>query len=382
MTVFKTILKILNKIKGMLILYTVVLIAITALNQTSQNNITNFEEAKPDVLIVNKDGDNEITKGLTTYIEKHSNIKDIDENNEEKISDAIFYRDVNFVVYIPKNYGADLINGKNPPLKYKSCGDEYSSYSKMIIEKYIKTILVYKDYYSGKELVTKVNNVVEKEAKVKLKTTLDTSKLTSMTQYFNFLNYALLAGCVYCVSMILASLKEENVRKRTIISSFNYKKYNRIVLFSNAIVIFIMWLLYMVLAYIFFGKLLISANGIAYIINSLVFALCSLVIGFLIGNITQNKNAIGGIVNVVALGTSFLCGCFVPVEYMPDYVLKLAHSLPTYYYVANNQIIKTVEIFDLKSIKPLCLNGAIIIGFSVVFVLITNYIVNKKQVVR
>lgn len=382
MTVFKTILKILNKIKGMLILYTVVLVAITALNQTSGNNITNFEEAKPDVLIVNKDGDNEITKGLTSYIEKHSNIKDIDKNNEEKISDAIFYRDVNFVVYIPENYGTDLINDKSPALKYKSCGDEYSSYSRMIIEKYIKTILIYKDYYSGKELVTKVNDVVEKEAKVKLKTTLDTSGLTSMTQYFNFLNYALLAGCVYCVSMILASLKEENVRKRTIISSFNYKKYNRIVLVSNAIVIFIMWLLYMMLAYVFFGKLLISANGIAYIINSLVFALCSLIIGFLIGNITQNKNAIGGIVNVVALGTSFLCGCFVPIEYMPDYVLKLAHILPTYYYVANNQIIKTVENFNLKSIKPLCINGMIIIGFCVAFVLITNCIIKKKQVIN
>lgn len=32
MTVFKTILKILNKLKGMLILYTVMLVAITAIN--------------------------------------------------------------------------------------------------------------------------------------------------------------------------------------------------------------------------------------------------------------------------------------------------------------------------------------------------------------
>ena len=49
MTVFKTILKVLNKLKGTLILYTVVLISVTAINQTSGNNITNFEEAKPDV---------------------------------------------------------------------------------------------------------------------------------------------------------------------------------------------------------------------------------------------------------------------------------------------------------------------------------------------
>ncbi|MFQ6930125.1 MAG: hypothetical protein ACLRR3_03320 [Eubacterium sp.] len=64
MTVFKTILKILNKKKGMLILYTAILISITVLNQTSSSNAVDFEDSKPDVLIVNKDGDNAITKGL------------------------------------------------------------------------------------------------------------------------------------------------------------------------------------------------------------------------------------------------------------------------------------------------------------------------------
>ena len=379
MTVFKTVLKILNKLKGMLILYTVMLISITVFTQTSDNNITNFEESKPSVLIINKDKENDITNGFIEYISKHSEIKDIDINNEDKINDAIFYRDVNFAIYIPENFGQDLLNGKNPTLEYKSSGDEYSSYSQMMVEKYIKTVNIYKDYYTEEELINKVNDVVEKETNVNVKTTLDTSKLSSMTRYFNFLNYAFLAGCVYCISMILASLKEQNIKKRTIISSFDYKKYNSIVLFTNSIVIFAMWLLYMILSVILFKDLMFAKNGLGYIINSCIFAFCSLTIGFLIGNITQNKNAIGGIVNVVALGTSFLCGCFVPFEYMPDYVIKIAHILPTYYFVQNNEIIKTMEIFNFDTIKPLILNGSIIIIFSLVFISITNYINKKKM---
>ena len=379
MTVFKTVLKILNKLKGMLILYTVMLISITVFTQTSDNNITNFEESKPSVLIINKDKENDITNGFIEYISKHSEIKDIDINNEDKINDAIFYRDVNFAIYIPENFGQDLLNGKNPTLEYKSSGDEYSSYSQMMVEKYIKTVNIYKDYYTEEELINKVNDVVEKETNVNVKTTLDTSKLSSMTRYFNFLNYAFLAGCVYCISMILASLKEQNSKKRTIISSFAYKKYNSIVLFANSIVIFAMWLLYMILSVILFKDLMFAKNGLGYIINSFIFAFCSLTIGFLIGNITQNKNAIGGIVNVVALGTSFLCGCFVPFEYMPDYVIKIAHILPTYYFVQNNEIIKTMEIFNFDTIKPLILNGSIIIIFSLVFISITNYINKKKM---
>lgn len=382
MTVFKTILKILNKLKGMIILYTAILVAITALNQTSGNNMTNFEDSKPSVLIVNKDSEDNIAKGFEDYISKHSEIKDIDTKDEDKINDAIFYRDVNYVIYIPKDFGKNLLDGKNPSLEYKSCGDEYSSYAQMMVEKYIKTVLIYKDYYSGVELISKVNKVVDKDTKVYMKTTLDTSKLSSMTQYFNILNYALLAGCVYCISMILASLNDETVRKRTIISSFNYKKYNRIVLLSNSIVIFAMWILYMILALILFKDLMFSSNGLGYVINSFVFTICSLTIGFLIGNITQNKNAIGGIVNVIALGTSFLCGCFVPFEYMPDYVLKIAHILPTYYYVANNQLIKTMEVFNFESVKPLLINGAVIVISSFIFVAVTNYVSKRKQIIN
>ena len=377
MTVFKTILKILNKLKGMLILYTVMLISITIINQKSGNNISNFEESKPDILIVNKDESNDITTNFVNYINKHSEIKDIDTNDEEKINDAIFYRDVNFVIYIPENFGNDLLNDKNPTLEYKSSGDEYSSYSEMLVEKYMKMLLMYKDYYRGDELISKVNNVLETETKVELKTTLDTSELSSITRYFNFLNYAFLAGCVYCISMILSSLKEENVRKRTIISSFNYKKYNRIVLLTNAIVIFAMWILYVILSVILFKDFMISSNGLAYIANSFAFAICSLTIGFLIGNITQNKNAIGGIVNVVALGSSFLCGCFVPFEYMPEYAIKIAHIFPTYYFVLNNESIKTIEIFNFENIKGLLINEGIIIAYSLAFIVLTNYITKK-----
>ena len=379
MTVFSTILKILNKLKGMLILYTVMLVAITTINQTSGNKVTNFEESKPDMLIVNNDSKNVITDGFVDYIKKHANIKDIDTSNQDKINDAIFYRDVNFVIYIPENFGKDLKEGKEPSLKYKETGDEYAAYSRMLVEKYIKTVKTYKDYYSGRQLIEKVNNIVENDTKVQVKSSLDTSKMSTMTAYFNFLNYALLAGCVYCITMILASLKQENVRKRTIVSSFNYRKYNRIVLFSNAIVIVAMWILYMILSLILFKDTMFTANGLAFVLNSLVFALCGLSIGFLIGNITTNKAAIGGIVNVVALGTSFLCGCFVPFEYMPDYVLKIAHILPTYYFVANNQLIKTIESFNIYTLKPVFINVGVVLAFTIVFVILSNYISKKKQ---
>lgn len=376
MIVFKTILKILNKLKGMLILYTFMLVMITFINQTS-NNETSFLESKPSIAIVNED-DSLITNDFIDYMDKHCIIKNLAPKN---IDDALFYRSINMVVYIPKDFGENLLSN-NVILEYKASGDEASSYTKMLIEKYIKTVLIYKDYYSDEELINHVNNLLKLDANVEVKTKLETSKLERMTRYFNFLNYALLAGSVYCISMILASIKEEKVKKRTIIGSFDYKKYDRIVLGTLSIVIFGMWLLYMLLSIILFKNTIFTSNGLAYILNSFVFTIASLCIGYLIGNITQNKNAIAGIINVVALGSSFLCGCFVPVEYMPDYALKIAHIFPTYYYVSNNEIIKTIEAFNPTLIKSLLKNGFIIVLFSLLFILLTNYISKKKQIIN
>ena len=382
MIVFKTILKILNKLKGLIILYTIMLISVTLVNQTS-DNVDSFEEVKPSVIIVNNDkSKNGVTNHFIKYLENHMEVKDIDIGNEEKIDDALFYRDVSLVVYIPDGFGDDLLDSKDVSVEYKISGDKGSSYGKMLVQNYFDSFNIYNNYYDGDELFDRLDNALNVDVNVEVKSKLDTNSLSRMARFFNFLNYAILAGCVYSISMILASLKSENVRKRTIVSSYDYKKYNRIVLGACSIVIIVMWLLYMILALIIFKDLFISMNGLWYVINSFVFSLCSLCIGFLIGNITQNKGAISGIVNVVSLGSSFLCGCFVPFEFMPDYVIKIAHIFPTYYFVINNEALKVMDNFSLSSVSPLIFNIGIVLIFGFCFVIITNYVSKKKQVLN
>lgn len=382
MIVFKTILKILNKLKGLIILYTIMLISVTLVNQTS-GNVNSFEEVKPSVIIVNNDkSKNGVTNHFIKYLENHMEVKDIDTSNEEKIDDALFYRDVSLVVYIPDGFGDDLLDSKDVSVEYKISGDKGSSYGKMLVQNYFDSFNIYNNYYDGDELFDRLDNALNVDVNVEVKSKIDSNSLSRMARFFNFLNYAILAGCVYSISMILASLKSENVRKRTIVSSYDYKKYNRIVLEACSIVIIGMWILYMILALIIFKDLFISMNGLWYVINSFVFSLCSLCIGFLIGNITQNKGAISGIVNVVSLGSSFLCGCFVPFEFMPDYVIKIAHIFPTYYFVINNEALKVMDNFSLSSVSPLILNMGIVLIFGVCFVIITNYVSKKKQVLN
>lgn len=376
MIIFKTVFKILNKLKGMLILYTAILIAITLMNTTS-GNIGSYEATKPDIAIVNNDNNDFITNHFMNYLKENTNVKEF--KDSEQRDDALFYRDISSIIIIPKNFGKSLLSGSKIKLQIQSNHDEGASFSEMLIKRYFKAFHFYKDDYKDEELTNKITQALKQKTNIQLKSSLDTSKVNQMTLYFNLLNYAFLAGCVYCVTMILASLNEEHVRKRTIISTYPYYKYNLIVFSSLTLIVFIVYLFYMVLSLVLFKGLMFSNQGMLFMANSLLFALCSLSIGFLIGHMTSNKQAISGIVNVVALGSSFLCGCFVSMSYMPSYVLKIAHVLPSYYFIKNNELLKTLTVFNKTSLNPIMINGCIIVLFTILFLVLTNLISKKKQ---
>ena len=379
MTVFKTFLKILNKNKFIIILYTLFLIFFGGFNmQTSENN-TNFVASKPDIVIVNYDEEKGITKDLIKYIEENSNVVDL-KNNKDAINDALFYRDVNYVIYIPKNYNKDFMDGKNPEIEIKSTGDYQSSFAEMLLSRYIKVANIYqKSINSEEELISKINETLSKKSEVEITSKLDTNILSKATFYYNFANYSIMACLIYVICLILASFKDIKIQKRTIISSTNYKTLNRQLLLSNSLFSIILWMIYVVLSFILVGDIMFSIHGIFYLINSFVFTICATTIALFIGNIVSNKNAISGIVNVISLGSSFLCGAFVPMEWLPDGVIKIAHILPSYYYISNNEVLKTLELINLNTIKPILLNIIIVLSFSIMFIILTNIVSKRKQ---
>lgn len=379
MTVFKTFFKIVNKYKFTILLYTVMLIIFAGFNMQTSDNSMSFVASKPDVLIANNDENRKLTNNLVNYIESNCNIIDI-EDTEEARNDALFYRDVNYIIYIPENYSRDFLDGLNPEIEIKSTGNGESSYAEMMLTRYIKIANIYqKETQNEEELIDKINNALLNGVQIEVTSKLDTDNLSRATFYYNFLNYIILAGCVYLICLILSSFREEKIRKRTIISSMNYKKHNRQLLLSNAILTIILWIFYVILSFILIGDIMFGKHGVILIINSFIFSTCSLTIAFLIGNLINNKNAINGIINVVGLGSSFLCGAFVPIEWLPDNILKIAHILPSYWYIQTNEMVKTLETINLQTLKPILTNMGILLIFSILFIIITNIITKKRR---
>lgn len=379
MIVFNTFWRIIKKYKGTILLYTVMLIMFGGINLTSNSTNDLFTPTKPNIFIVNKDSNMGLTKNLINYLKKNTNVVSL-EDDEEKINDALFYRDISYVIYIPKNYSKDVLDKKDVTIDIKSSKDYTSSLTEMMLDKYLNVQSNLVNITNNQdELVNMINNTLDVNSEVVVSSKLDNSYLNRVSRYFNFGSYSLLAVIIFIVTLVINSFKENAINKRIIVSSFNYKKHNSLLMLSSFVYSLIVWVLFSLLSVILLGKDMISLRGILYFVNTFMFVMPTLSFGILISTLVNNKDSIGGIVNVVSLGSAFLCGAFIPTEYLPKIVLSIAHVFPAYYFIDSNNLLSSMEIINFSNLIPIFINYFVLIIFMLIFIVVNNYVLKKKR---
>lgn len=379
MTVFKTFWKIVNKYKGTIILYTVMLISFGGINLASNDTTTTFTSTLPNIAIVNNDQKSVLTNNLISYLSENSKVVDI-ENDEEKINDALFYRDVSYVVYIPKNYTNDVLKGMNPTINIKSTNDYTSSLEEMMLTDYLNLQNTYLKLTTDQAKLTNyINDTLKDKSEVVLTSKVDTKSLSKVSRYFNFASYSILAVVIFIITLVLTSFKEKTVNKRIVVSSMNYKKHSGLILKSSLLYALIVWALFSLLAIILLGKSLLNIRGLLLSLNTLIFTLQALTFALLISSLVNNKDSIGGVVNVVALGSAFLCGAFIPSMYLPEKVVSISHIFPAYYYNNSNDLVTSLEVINLTTLKPFITNIMMMLVFMLVFIVLNNFVIKNKR---
>lgn len=381
MTVFNAFWKVINKYKGTIILFTIMLVAFGGINTTSSNSIVDFTNSKPDIIIVNNSGNNALTKNLISYLKKNTNVKNI-KNTEEARNDALFYREVNYIVYIPKDYQKDVLSGKTPVIDIKTVGDYTSSLAEMLLTRYLKIQSIYaKNISTEQELITVINKNLSKTSEVTITSKVDTTKTSRVSRYFNFASYSAIFIIIFVICMVLSSFHAKAIKKRTIISSMNYKTHNKYLLRASFVYSIIVWLLFMLLGTILFSNTILSLRGLVYAINLLIFIFTSLTLALLLSTLIDNKDAINGIVNVISLGSAFLCGAFIPTEWLPESVITISRIFPTYWYVNSNDLLASLQTINMTSLNQVIINMIVMLVFALIFIIINNLVSKKKQIV-
>lgn len=161
----------------------------------------------------------------------------------------------------------------------------------------------------------------------------------------------------------------------------NYKTHNKYLLRASFIYSIIVWLLFMLLGTILFSNTILSLRGLVYAINLLIFIFTSLTLALLLSTLIDNKDAINGIVNVISLGSAFLCGAFIPTEWLPESVITISRIFPTYWYVNSNDLLASLQTINMTSLNQVIINMIVMLVFALIFIIINNLVSKKKQIV-
>ena len=336
MTVFNAYLKIVKKQYPMILIYVGITLffAIFATNTSSQDT-TNFLAEKPKMTIINEDNDADFTKNFVDYVSQNAEIVDIP-NEEEALADALFYGEINCYLKIPKGYSEKFLKGENPQIEIKKSTNSYATYTEMLLEKYLNIAKAYNiSGMNETEIINNINKDLEKTVDIKVENKMDSAVLAKVKFYYNFANYGFL--------------------------------------------VFFIWFIYVTISIILYSNVMLTTNGLWFIINSFIFCITALTIGSFVGNLVKSKDAINGIVNVIALGSSFICGAFVPQEYLPEAVLNCAKILPSYWFITNNNTIASITNFTKEIINNIIIHMGIILIFSVIFIIANNIVSWKKR---
>lgn len=379
MTVFKNYLKVAKTYTLMIIGYTAIFLGLAIFAGSFNSTSTDYQSMDVKVAIINRDEDTNLINGFKEYIKDHGEIVELVDNQEE-LRDALFYRTVDYIMIIPDNYTDDFIDGKDVSIETMELPDAYSSiYSKNLLNKYLNTANLYlKAGIDDQELVKLIREDLNKNVEVEMLDQHNETDFSMAASYYNFSNYMLITITMIIITMIMVSFNEEKIKRRNLVSPVSYKNMNRQLLMGNYTVGLAIWLLYVLGSFVLYNEAMMTMNGLLLVINSLVLMIFIQAFSFMIAKFTSNREILNGLGNVFGLGSSFLCGAFVPQSMLSPFVLSIAKFLPSYWFIKSNIEIVKLTDFSFESIQPILINMLVVCGFTVLVYLVTQLISKFK----
>lgn len=340
MTVYKGYMKIVKQNKGLILLYLVIFFSVTMMFQAAAGkDIPNSYQAESvKIGIVDNDGGS-LAQGLKTYLEQFHDVSAIN-SDTAAMQEKLFYRDVEYIIRIPSEFFNTCITNGEKLSVTKVPGSYTSFYVDQQINSFLNNVRTYcAAGFSEEEAV----QAAEKPSTVKVNL-MDTSGTAGTTPnfayYYRYVPYLFLAVLCYVMGNILSAFRKGDLPKRMHASAVSMYRQNAESLLAAGTIAIVLWGITIIASMIIYNRTLIHhPNFIYYILNSLIMLLVALSISYLVGIITTNSNMLSGVVNVISLGMCFLCGVFVPLEYMNSGVKTVAKFLPVYWYEKTNDLL-------------------------------------------
>ena len=373
MTVFSTFLKVTKKYIGTIIMYTCIFLSVALMvtGFNKQDYIESFKSTRLSVAYFNH-SDSVLADKLIKYISDNHDIKTGIPENIDSIRDEIYNRNIDYVLIIPEDFGT-----KHTVSAYKLPGSFSAEFMDMSIENFIKTYLAYAamgiDENTAYENTLKT---VSMSTEVEIYDNGTKTVYSAEHYYYNYMPYILLMAIVTSLAPALMSFNKQEVEKRTLCSGMTIARRNVSLALGCVLLTLAITVIYFICSFFMYGSAMFTKAGALRMLNSVVYALICLSISFFLSSFIKSVNTVNIFSNAFGLGSAFICGVFVPRQFLADGVLKAGRFFPAYWYVNNEEAFSNLSAASSFSIIQ---NYGIQLLFAVTFMVLAIVICSKKK---
>lgn len=344
MQVFKSYFRVLRKYIGFMFMYigimTGVLSAITA--NSSQKDGETYQAATTKYAVFDYDK-SAASLALTDYLEKTHSLREIAGDDKETIQDELYARNVENVLRIPEGFGNALQDGRPEDCALEIItipGSQAARFFETGIDNYLGLIRMYlMAGYPVEEANSRTAEALKQEVSVTLPDGGKQQRHSDLYNFFNYLGWVLIALIISVIGPVLQVYNKQELRDRISCSSYKFMHMNG-ELFLGVIVtgLGVTLILVLISAAMFRGAVF-SEKGLYLCLNAVCYLFVALSLAFLAARLTSRQEHLNMMANVISLGMAFLCGIFVPSEYLGDGIVKASHLLPAYWFNQANRSI-------------------------------------------
>lgn len=353
MQVFKSYFKIFNKYKGQMIMYLGIFTALLSgfvINNAGSD--VEYVNANCSFAVYDYDNSEESRELVSFLSEKHERV-DIKADDSEVIQDELFNRNIHCLLRIPEGFSDAIKEGDwENVLKIVTIpGTKYNALFESDLDRFVNYASIYvKSGYSSEEAVKKAVNVLSQTSEVSLLEGEDLSSHSNSYYFFNYLGWVLMCMVITAITPTLAVYNRKELRKRISCSAYPFSKINIELFLGVAVMGVGICGILLLLAQFIIGGEIWSVHGAFYMLNTLCYMFVALAVAFLVSRLTNSEQIISMVANVVSLGMAFLCGIFVPMEYLGENVIKFAHFLPAYWFAKATQWIEHMQEHEIGTL--------------------------------
>lgn len=384
MKVYNAYLKILKYKLSSIIIYFILFVALSLImiQNSSDSTKDTFVQSKGDIVVNNYDN-SKLVDNFLEYMSEFCNIEW--ELDKELQQDAIFFREVDYIITIPKGFGEDFLAGKNPIIEKFSVPDSSDSYyiDQLIHNYFQSTDLLLKNAngITEEELISSVNDIVSENAVVHIQQEENQGKDTDniYSFYFKLLGYSLTAMIIIMVGTIMISFNKKEIYQRSVVSPISLSSLNIQLVLGNLTFVGIAIGVFIIIGIILNPVKAITFTTLLYWCNLLVYAISILCLAYMLSFIIKSKAATDAVATIISLGGSFISGVFVDQSMLSETVLKVSSFFPTYWFVLANDTITSLSEYTRKSILPIAQYMLVELAFAAAFFSITLVLSQYKR---